>query len=110
MTPAIAIVLMLVVGWYLPVLGRRFLGGRKGVWIGGALALAATIGVAWIVGTGVAAIMGDSAREEFDKGFNAWKLMILYIPAVCLHLSRKDKAAAASGDAAEASAGEDGRA
>ncbi len=88
MTPAIAVALMLVVGWFLPLWGRGLLGGRKGVWIGGALAFVATVGVAWVVGEGVAALRDGDPRAEFDKAFNAWKLMILYIPAVCLHLGR----------------------
>ncbi|WP_339948521.1 hypothetical protein [uncultured Albimonas sp.] len=89
MTPAIAVVLMLVVGWVLPLGGRKLLGGRRGVWIGGVLALIATVGVAWVVGEGVAALREGDPRAEFDKAFNAWKLMILYIPAVCLHLARQ---------------------
>ena len=98
MTPAIAVALMLVVGWVLPLLGRRLLGGRRGAWIGGALALAATVGVAWVVGEGVAALRDGDPRAEFDKAFNAWKLMILYIPAVCLHLGRASGGDGASGD------------
>lgn len=97
MTSGLAILIMLPVAWLVPSLCARWIGGRRGIRLGVVLAFGATVGVAWCVAHGRAALFGLDADQEFDNAFSAWKIMLFAVPAVGLHLWRRE---VRTGDAA----------
>ena len=81
----------IVIGWFVPKPVLRFLPGRRGMITGVLAALAAGVGFIWLAAAFGEAVGYGPSGQEFERGFNAWKIMILWAPAAALHHQRKMK-------------------
>ncbi|MBY8974623.1 hypothetical protein KHP62_02315 [Rhodobacteraceae bacterium NNCM2] len=93
MTLVLFIIAVILIGWFVPRLVMDRYTGPYAVVIASAVALILGAAVIWF-GAQLAAMIGDfDAQTEFDRGFNAWKIMLLIAPASALqrrkHLMNK---------------------
>jgi hypothetical protein len=88
---AFSIVAVIAIGWLVPRLIVHRIGGTAGVILGTGLALSLGAGVVWI-GAQMAGMLGlGDPVTEFNRGFNAWKIMLLLAPASALHARRQQQ-------------------
>ncbi|MEM9043773.1 MAG: hypothetical protein AAGC81_03690 [Pseudomonadota bacterium] len=89
MTLVIFIIAVILIGWFAPRLVVDRVDGSAGIWLGSIAALLVGVGVIWLGAQGAEiAGLGD-AKTEFDRGFNAWKIMLFIAPAAALHRRRQ---------------------
>lgn len=91
MTFIAAIIACALIGWFVPGMVVTRIGGTAGFLIGVAAALALGAAAVWLAAQAAGA-MGADPAVEFDRGFNAWKFMILLAPASALAARRKTDA------------------
>ena len=88
MSIVVFIVLTILIGWAVP----RFLVPRlpdgMAVVVASLIALAVGVGVIWIGAQLFDAAGIEDATSAFERGFNAWKIMLLIAPAVAIHTRR----------------------
>lgn len=85
MTLVLFIIAVVLIGWIVPRLVVDHYAGPVQILVASVVALAIGAGVIWI-GAQVAEIVANyDAQTEFDRGFNAWKIMLLIAPASALH-------------------------
>ncbi len=83
---------VVLIGWFVPGLIVSRLQSTTGVVIGCIAALGLGAAFIWL-GANVADMMGlEERRSAFDRGFNAWKIMLLLAPAAALAARRKTTA------------------
>ncbi|HET7408729.1 MAG TPA: hypothetical protein VFJ13_00880 [Paracoccaceae bacterium] len=97
----VCIIGTIVIGWFVPQLVLRCLPGKRGVIAGVVAALGTGIGFIWIAAAFGEVVGYGPSEPEFARGFNAWKIMLLWAPAAALHHHRKEKASRASPDRLE---------
>ena len=93
MVLVVFIILTILIGWAVPRLLVPLLPAGLAV-VGASLAaLAIGAGAIWIGAQlfGMAGI--EEAGSAFERGFNAWKIMLLIAPAVAIHTRRNLKGA-----------------
>lgn len=85
------ILAVLLIGWFVPrpIVGR--VDGAAGIWAGSLVALLCGVGSIWAGATAVEAMGLGDAKTEFERGFNAWKIMLFIAPASALHRRRRDQ-------------------
>ena len=89
MTLVAFILAVILIGWFVPRLVVDRVAGSAGIWAGSIMALLVGVAVIWIGAQGAEmAGLGD-AKTEFDRGFNAWKIMLFVAPAAALHRRRQ---------------------
>lgn len=89
MVIAVFIVLCIAIGWAGPRLLVPVLPPRAAVILASVITLAAAAGAVWM-GAQLFGLAGiEEAGSAFDRGFNAWKILLLMVPAVALHTSRQ---------------------
>ncbi|MEM7671358.1 MAG: hypothetical protein AAF317_19910 [Pseudomonadota bacterium] len=92
MTLFLFIAVTLAVGWFVPLWLQPYVPAKSFVLISSLAAIvagvAATFALAQLLGiTGIA-----DAGEEWERGFNAWKIILLWAPAAALyHKGRLNK-------------------
>ncbi|MEL6999081.1 MAG: hypothetical protein ACFB03_04770 [Paracoccaceae bacterium] len=91
MVLGIFIVLTIVIGWGLPQILIPRLPDGMAVLIASVATLAIGAGVVWVGAQIFGALGIEEPQSAFDRGFNAWKLMLLLAPASALH-ARKTRA------------------
>ncbi|MEM7177871.1 MAG: hypothetical protein AAF503_09205 [Pseudomonadota bacterium] len=85
MTLVIFILAVILIGWFVPRAIIDHYRGRYAVVIASVVALMLGVGFIW-AGAQIAAMLADyDAQTEFDRGVNAWKIMLLIAPASALH-------------------------
>lgn len=91
MTFVLFMIGVVAIGWFVPGPIVRRIPGRSGLVVGTLSALGAGVGFIWLAAqAGEAVGLGD-AGVEFDRGFNAWKIMLLWAPAAALHHRRAQR-------------------
>lgn len=86
---AASIVVIIALGWFVPRAVVKKLDGSLGILMGTGLALALGVAAIW-AGSQIAGILDlGNPRSEFDRGFNAWKIMLLLAPASAIHARRQ---------------------
>ncbi|MEM8753062.1 MAG: hypothetical protein AAGF90_08805 [Pseudomonadota bacterium] len=88
MTFLAALVACGVIGWFVPAVAVKRMPSTLGAVLGVVAALALGAGAVWLTAQAAAALGSGDARAAFDRGFNAWKFMILLAPAAALHARR----------------------
>lgn len=80
----VAILGVLLIGWFVPRLVMARLAGRAGMVAG--IALAWALGFAFVYGAAwlVAEITAADLKDEVERAVNAWKLILLVAPASAL--------------------------
>lgn len=97
----------IAIGWFVPLLGVRYLPGKRGMVAGVVAALAAGVAFIWLAAEFGEAINYGPSEPEFERSFNAWKIMLLWAPAAALHHRRKEMASRRADDKeAETDAGD----
>lgn len=94
MTLAVFIVLTIVIGWFVPRLVVERMASTTGVVVGSLAALVLGVVVIWVGSQAFAAAGIGDAQTEFDRGFNAWKIMLLLAPASALTARRAQSSGA----------------
>lgn len=89
MVIAVFIMICLLIGWAGPRFLVPVLPSGMAVVLASVITLAAAAGAVWVGAQffGMAGI--EEAGSAFDRGFNAWKILLLMVPAVALHTSRR---------------------
>ncbi|MEM7270066.1 MAG: hypothetical protein AAF401_12560 [Pseudomonadota bacterium] len=88
MVMAVMILGTLLIGVFVPRMAVARMPSGLGVMVGCAAALALGAGFIWISAAAFNAIGVEETKSAFDRGFNAWKVMIFVAPAVALHMRR----------------------
>ncbi|MEM0942591.1 MAG: hypothetical protein AAGI70_01465 [Pseudomonadota bacterium] len=89
MTLGLFILACCLLGWFVP---RVVLDHYTGPWpvvVASGVALALGAAVIWVGAQTFAALGEFDAKTEFDRGFNAWKIMLLLAPAAALHRQKQ---------------------
>ena len=80
---------VVLIGWFAPPIIVNRMPSTKGVILGSILALGLGAAFIWL-GAHVAEMLAlEERRSAFDRGFNAWKIMLLLAPASALAARRK---------------------
>ncbi len=86
---ALFILGVILIGWFVPPIIVSRMPSNVGFALGCAAALALGAAFIW-AGAQAAEVLGiEEHRSAFDRGFNAWKIMLLIAPASALHIRRK---------------------
>ncbi|MEM7671046.1 MAG: hypothetical protein AAF317_18295 [Pseudomonadota bacterium] len=85
MTLVLFILAVVLIGWGVPRLVVDHYPGPVQILVASVVALAIGAGVIWIGAQVAEAVANYDAQTEFDRGFNAWKIMLLIAPASALH-------------------------
>ena len=89
---ALFILAIILIGWFVPAAVVARIPGGAGVVLGCAAALLLGAGVIWLGAQAAEALGVEESRSAFDRGFNAWKIMLLIAPASALAARRRIKA------------------
>ena len=82
------ILVTILVGWAVPRLLVPRLPAGVAVVAASLAALAIGVGVIWLGAQIFDAAGVEEAGSAFERGFNAWKIMLLIAPAVAIHTRR----------------------
>lgn len=82
----------IALSWVVPALAARRFPTSAGVSIGVVLALALGVVFIWLVAEAAGGLGLADPAVEFERGLNAWKIMLLLAPAVGLHVRRRTNA------------------
>ncbi len=92
MVLVVFIVTTIFIGWAVPRYLVPVLPRKIAVVAASVAALACGAGVIWIGAQIFGAAGVEDADSAFDRGFNAWKIMLLIAPAVAIHTLRNQTA------------------
>jgi len=92
MVLAIFIVGVVLIGWFAPAFIVSRMPTSGGFAVASIIALALGAGFIWLGAMGADALGIEDQRAAFDRGFNAWKIMLLIAPASALHTRRRQMA------------------
>lgn len=87
----VALIACALIGWFVPRLIIARMASAAGAVIGCVVALALGAAAVWLLAQASGALGLGDARAEFDRGFNAWKFMLLLAPAAALDARRRQK-------------------
>ncbi|MEM1275087.1 MAG: hypothetical protein AAGH74_01040 [Pseudomonadota bacterium] len=89
MTLVLFIIAVILIGWFAPRPIVDRVDGTVGLWVACISALLIGVAVIWL-GAQAAELAGlGDAKTEFDRGFNAWKIMLFVAPASAVHRRRQ---------------------
>ncbi|MEM7744474.1 MAG: hypothetical protein AAF409_12270 [Pseudomonadota bacterium] len=88
MVLVVFIVITLLIGWFGPQWLVPRLPGSMPVLVASVATLALGAGTVWAGAQLFGAAGVEEAQSAFDRGFNAWKIMLLLAPASALHAAR----------------------
>lgn len=80
---------VILIGWLVPPLVVARMPSKAGFALGCIAALALGAAFIWLGAQAAEALGVEEHRSAFDRGFNAWKIMLLLAPASALHARRK---------------------
>ena len=83
------IVVTLAIGWVVPRLVIDRVSVRYPILLSSAVACALGAAVIWLGAQAAGALGLGDAQTEFDRGFSAWKIMLLLAPAAALHRQKQ---------------------
>lgn len=86
---ALSIAVVIALGWFVPHLVVQRVSGTFGVVLGAGLALILGAGAVWLGAQAAGALALGDPTTEFNRGFNAWKIMLLLAPASAIHARRQ---------------------
>ena len=86
---ALSIVVVILIGWFVPAAIFRRMPSTVGFVLGCAVALGLGAACIWLGAQAVDALGIEEQRSAFDRGFNAWKIMLLIAPASALNARKK---------------------
>ena len=86
---ALFILGVILIGWLVPPLIVTRMPSKAGFVLGCAAALGIGAAFIWLGAQAAEALGIEEHRSAFDRGFNAWKIMLLIAPASALHTRRK---------------------
>jgi hypothetical protein len=89
---ALFILGVILIGWFTPAFVVRRMPSGLGFAFGCIAALTLGAGFIWLGAEAAEAFGIEESRSAFDRGFNAWKIMLLIAPASALHTRRKTTA------------------
>lgn len=85
---ALFIVGVILIGWLVPPLIVSRMPSKAGFALGCIVALAVGAAFIWLGAQAAEAFGIEEHRSAFDRGFNAWKIMLLIAPASALNTRR----------------------
>ncbi|MEM7057064.1 MAG: hypothetical protein AAF557_05700 [Pseudomonadota bacterium] len=94
MVLVVFIVLTILIGAVVPQVLVPRLPARHAVLIASVVTLALGAGAVWVGAQIFGALGVEEAGSAFDRGFNAWKLMLLIAPGSAIHANKNRKEAA----------------
>ena len=80
---------VILIGWFTPAAIVARMPTGAGFAIGCAAALLLGAAFIWLGAQAADALGVEERRSAFDRGFNAWKILLLMVPAVALHTNRQ---------------------
>lgn len=86
---ALFILGVILIGWFVPAIIVSRMPSSAGFALGCISALALGAAFIWVGAQAAEALGIEEHRSAFDRGFNAWKIMLLIAPASALHTRRK---------------------
>lgn len=86
---ALFILGVILIGWLVPAAVVSRMPSGAGFALGCVAALALGAAFIWVGAQAAEALGVEEHRSAFDRGFNAWKIMLLIAPASALNTRRK---------------------
>ena len=83
---------VILIGWFVPAAVVARIPTGAGFALGSIAALALGAGFIWVGAHAAEALGIEEHQSAFDRGFNAWKIMLLIAPASALSARRKSAA------------------
>ena len=80
---------VILIGWFFPAAIVSRMPSSVGFALGCIVALALGAAFIWAGAQAAEALGIEEHRSAFDRGFNAWKIMLLIAPASALNTRRK---------------------
>ena len=80
---------VILIGWFVPPMIVTRMPSKAGFVLGCIVALGIGAAFIWLGAQAAEALGIEEHRSAFDRGFNAWKIMLLIAPASALHTRRK---------------------